>query len=444
MKQKFLLLLLLTISRVYGQVIGIASPDLTEIVEFKNSFALRDVNGNLILSDIDSIGKSNKQDIYIVKKKNKYGIYSLNGKEVIPLQYDKLNRFFNQFWLAETNSKKEIYNIYTKKKLPSLFDEITFSNKVGMEFIVKKDDKYGIYNNELEEVVPIKYDNIKSGSIIELELDKEKEYLLNGKIIDKKIIQDKSFFIHGQYFGDGKTYYIFEKENKQGIIDDNDVIIINPKYDDITYKRMYGNKLIPSDILIVKEMNNKGMIDIENKILLPIQYQSIEFTDSDYLIAGINGIKQFYDFKNKKILEGIIFDKYNYLDKYSRIEKNGLETLIDNSTMKLLFPFKYENIIILEDSNFFSAKMNGKYGIIDRKENQVIPLVYDNFTIISCGNKVVVQKDGKYGIIDLKNNILLPFTDRYIEAYSSSFERRKENSYEMDVFDCNLKKIEKK
>lgn len=444
MKITFLLLLfILAITVVKGQEIGIASSELTTIVKTGDKFAIKDGNERIILSDIDSIGSHNKQDVYIIKNKNKYGMYSLYGNEIIPIQFDKINRLYNQFWIVESNNKKGIYNIYSKKSLPTIFDEINFSSKVGVEFIVKKENKFGIYNDEFEEIVPVIYDKIETVGIIELSLKNEKSYMLNGKILNKNILVDKTFHIHGQYLSDTKTYYIYVENNKLGIIDENDSIILKPKYVDIIPKLVQKNNFIPANIFFVKYDEKWGMIDLSNKVIAPIEFESIAFGSDDYLIVGKNGTKQFYNLKLKNIIDKITFDKYFYLGKYSRIEKSGQETLINNITMKLVFPFKFENIMYLDDSNYFSVKKDGKYGIVDINDKVIIPLVYEELTIFSCGNKAVVKKDGKYGIVDIKNKILLPFTERYIIAYSDRFERQKENSFEMEVFDCEFTKIKK-
>lgn len=420
-----------------------ASSNLTSIVEVGNTFALKDVNNRFILTEIDSIGRNNKQDVYIVKKKKKYGMYSLYGNEIIPVQYDKINSFFNQYWIVESNNKKGIFNIQSKKKLPVLYDEIIFSQKVGSEFIVKKENKFGLFDDQFKEVAPIIYDKITNVGIIEMNINDEKKYYLDGKIINKKILVDKTFQIYGDYLSDTKTFYIFEEQNKLGIIDDSGSIILEPKYIDILPRRVI-NKNVSQNVFFVNSNDKWGMIDITNKLIVPTVYESIDFANTDYLIVGINGLKQLYDIKNNKILDNISFEKYIPLGKYSRIEKEGLETLIESSTMKLLFPYKYESIMHLDNSNYFSVKFNNKYGIIDSNNKIIIPIIYDGLTIFTCGNKAVVEKDGKYGIIDSKNKILLPFTDRYIIAYSNSFERRKENSFEMEIFDCDLKKIESK
>ncbi len=431
-------------TNIQGQEIGIASSDLSTIVKNGNKYAIKDYKGKIILADIDSIEQDKKIDAYIVKKKNTYGMYSLYGNEIIPIQFDKIDRFYNQYWVVETNNKKGVYNIYNKKSLPTVFEDIIFSSKVGAEFIVIKDNKFGIYNDKFDEIVPVIYDKIESFGIIELQLKNKKSYLLDGKIIHNNLLLNKTFQTYGQYLSDTKTYYIYEVQNKLGIIDNNGSTILEPRFADIIPKRIQENKFMPTNVFFVKNDEKWGMIDITSNILVPIEYESIDFANTDYLIVGTNGAKQFYDLKHKHLLDNIIFEKYYYLGKYSRIEKNGQETLINNITMQLVFPFKYESVMYLDNSNSFSVKLNKKYGIINSNEKQIIPIIYDELTIFSCGNKVVVKKDGKYGIIDNNNKILLPYTDRYIIAYHNSFERQKENSFEMEVFDCDLIKIEKK
>ncbi len=79
----------------------------------------------------DYEGLDDKNDNYFIfKKQNKFGLLSLEGKEIIPPTYDKL---FN----------------------PKI-DVDTYSSNI----ITMKGSKYGMLNSFFKEVIPLKYDNI--------------------------------------------------------------------------------------------------------------------------------------------------------------------------------------------------------------------------------------------------------------------------------------------
>jgi len=437
----FILLFLLS-GKMNGQI-KISAYDYCPIrVEQRNgTYQILDCAGKIIINDIDSIGLDEKIDRYIVKKSNKYGMLSKYGSEIIPVEFDRIERLFNWYYLVKSNDKYGVYSTSRGKILDAVFDTITSPWGiwvVNAEFTVKKDGKYGIYNGDGNITVPIIYDEIQfRRGVFVLTQNNENHFLINNHIINENIILDKIFQIYGDFTSDNKTFYVFQKGNKQGILDDNGDVFMRPKYEDIMPERIFGGSFSGS-YLFVSNDKEWGMVDLRDSIIIPIKYASIKFANPEYLILGVNAKKQLFDLKNKSLITDYNFDRYVNLSKYSRIEKDGLETLIDNETMKMLFPYKYESIDYNAENNSFTVKLNNKYGIIDTEENIIVPIIYDNYLAISCGNKIVIEKDGKYGIIDLNNNVLFPLSARYIIAYSNRFEIIKENEFEIQKYDCNL------
>jgi hypothetical protein len=436
--------ILFTITEIQGQEIGLIEPD-SVIIKQGNKYSILDNTGKIKLNDVDSIKQDKKTGAYIVNKMGLYGMFSKLGTQIIPVEFERIEHFYNQYWLVQTNQKKGIYNVSTGKNLPATFDDIILTYKINAELIVKKDNKYGVLDCNWNTIVPLIYDNIKNNNgIIELLLENQISYLIADRIIKHKIIPYKTFLVYGLYPDDAKTYYVYEEQKKLGIINNVGLPVLTAKYDDIIPQIPVEKNALSANVFFVKLADKWGMINLLDTILVPLKYESIMFATSDYLIVGTNGFKQFYSLKNKKILGNITFEKYFNFRKYSRIEKNGLETLLDNNTMRLIFPYKYESILYNENTEMFTVNFHNKYGIINLKGKQVIPLIYDEPIIITCNNKIVAKKDGKYGVIDINNKVLLPFATRYIIGYANSFEIQKEGLTETETFDCELNKIEKK
>ncbi|MCL1937515.1 MAG: WG repeat-containing protein [Candidatus Azobacteroides sp.] len=331
--------------------------------------------------------------IEIRQNNNKYQILTCSGK-VILNDIDSIGRLFNWYWLVKSNNKYGIYDASGEKILDIIYDEITFPGSIWVlnaEFTVRKGNKYGIYNGKGAATVPIAYDEIKFKQGVFVLLKENKEYfLINNIVVKDKILLDKTFRVLGDFPSDNTTFYVFQKDNKQGILDENGAVFLDPRYDDIVPKRVMIDGSA-KNFLFVKTNNKWGMIDMNDSMIVPIQYESIELVNPDYLTVEMDGLKQFYDLKNRRLITDYNFERHVGLDKFSRIEKNGMQTLIDNQTMQLVFPFKYEDISYNEKSNNFTVKLNNKYGIIDFDEKIIVPIIYDNFWEIPNGNNTNSQ-----------------------------------------------------
>ena len=127
---------------------------------------------------------------------------------------------------------------------------------------------------------------------------------------------------------------------------------------------------------------------------------------------------------------------------YAVIEKEGKEALLNKLTLDLLFPFQYEEIVIVDEDSLFSVKLNGKYGIVDKNNKAIIPCMYDEWLYKVGGDKFVVKKDNQYGIIDFKNQLVFGMIPHPILAYDDYFQvmdiRRNNPEY-----DWNFKEIKK-
>ena len=443
MYQKIVILIILLIisNEIIGQVSVISAYHCPIEVEQNNGkYRILNCTGKIILNDIDSIGFNEKGNFYIVKKNNKYGMFSVIENK-IPVKFDKIERMFNWFWLVKLDGKYGVYSSSGIRILNTIYDEITSPPGIwarNAEFTVKKDGKYGIYNDKGNATVPIVYDKIAHvrGTFV-LTQNNENHFLIGNSIIVKEnILLEKTIEIYGDFPNETQVFYVFQKGYQQGILDYEGNVFMEPKYDDIVHKRNLGD-IFPKNILLVKYNDKWGMTNVNDSIIIPIKYESIEFANPRYLILGINGMKQFYNFETQQIITDYDFERYVNLSKYSTIEKNGMRTLIDNETMKLLFPYKYEDISHNDKSNYFTVKLNNRYGIINSDGKEIVPIEYDNYLVISCGNKVAIKKNRQYGIIDLENNVLFPLLNGYIIGYSDYF-LIKEIGAEEKKYDCNL------
>jgi hypothetical protein len=89
---------------------------------------------------------------------------------------------------------------------------------------------------------------------------------------------------------------------------------------------------------------------------------------------------------------------------------------IDSRGNEIIKP-SYDDISITRGSNF-NVKLNGKYGVINIRQEFLIPIVYDYLQGISRSRTKDLyraEKDGKKGVIGQSGHLLLPLLYDEIE-----------------------------
>lgn len=117
--------------------------------------------------------------------------------------------------------------------------------------------------------------------------------------------------------------------------------------------------------------------------------------------------------------ENIAAKKLTKQELAKGIENEKMVTVSAEKLFKLEYsvPCKYKHIKSLEN-DYFLAKDNGKYGIIDVDNNIIIPFEYDSINGFGEG-LFPVKKDGKYGFVDENNNVVIDFIFRDAGKFAS-------------------------
>ena len=106
------------------------------------------------------------------------------------------------------------------------------------------------------------------------------------------------------------------------------------------------------------------------------------------------------------------------------IKKNGYQSVFTKKGIQL--PFKFEQVWQM-DSNYYNVVQHGKWGVYSKKDNKiVIPCNYEDMDYCySCpekGDYVFAKLNGKWGIVDFKNQLLVAFKydHRHIQMASGN------------------------
>jgi WG containing repeat len=182
----------------------------------------------------------------------------------------------------------------------------------------------------------------------------------------------------GASFFEGHDYYIVtigEKdspEEKYAMLNNTGKIIID-------FKEGYeylGFHYIKKGILLVIKNDKKGLVNVKNEIVLPIEYDFIDF------------------FKNG----------------FTTVRKNNKDCVL-NESLKLIIDCKYEHIGDFtkpqaDGRQIASATLNGKTGCLDTKGNIIIPFLYQAIQPFDDGIAQVFNNN-KYGYIDLNGKVII-------------------------------------
>ena len=230
----------------------------------------------------------------------------------------------------------------------------------GRNFVIRKDNKYGVYNmpNHLEVLIPVEYDEIKPFEPFKFAVKKANKYGVYsaGKLSDFEYDNVTKYInSNNEYSG-----LLLEKAGKYGLWKNSS--IIPPVYDCID---CYGDRCVVS-------INGLyGIIDDNAREILPINHEKIIPLGNEY-------------FKEKN-------------------EKGWTLGYIHHGT---IYPNAFDDIILLSDNKqwleLFLVKTGENYGCINNKGELILPIKYDKIMLDSSLYSprvisILTYKDGKVG-----------------------------------------------
>ena len=190
------------------------------------------------------------------------------------------------------------------------------------------------------------------------------------------------------------------------------------------------------DDVIVKKNGKMGVVNADNKLFIPLQYDSIQQLENLYYVWQDNkmglisstgstiipikyALLQTFG-SNEKYYFVAIQGDVECLDKTGGdFEACGVTCGILDSIGHVAIPFSKEMLVPLEtlgddtdDECRYLATIDtkqGHIGVIDMAGQEVLPMVYENlYTKICYGNLIVSNDSKKYGVINLKGEEIIP------------------------------------
>ena len=392
-----------------------------------------------IYEEIDSLPY--KEGEFLVKKDGKYGVLNPKGTKMVNIEYDDITgdgyydkNYKNAGYIAGTKSEEGyLYsylrndgNVLLKKEYNDIvrINEIEDSNNVyliasktgkkglyknskqiinceyqSLEYneecqllIAKRNDKYGIFNLEGKQILPVENSEvlIKGIHILATKDNKQTEYDLNGNPVNDVKYKSISATANEDFF------ITVNQSNRYGLINKKEVEVIENKYAYLEY-------LTGQYFAVYSDDNKIGIIDSSGKIVLDMKYDVIQKIKGSNLVQAIlldsnqvelytEDIKQVAIQENASIYLSDSYIKLASPDKISYFKLDGTAT-----TSKEIFP----------TNEMFASVKNGFWGFEDKDGNIKVERKYDSVTEFNEYGFAGIKLDGKWGVIDKSGNIIV-------------------------------------
>ena len=335
-----------------------------------------------------------ESNILKVRKDGKYGLIDLNGKKLIPTEYDEITTLkgIENSIIIKKDGKIGLVNDNGSIIIEPKYKEIknlgdTYKNGY---ITIDEQGKYGVVSATKKQILKNEYEEIKQSNL-------EGYYLVqkDGKI---KLINAKGEVILEEGFDDIKSVtangVIFIKDNLYGEKSKTGETIIEAKYQYLEQaeKGMY----------IAKKDDKYGIIDNIENIKIPFQYVGITYNEEAklYLAENAQYKTAIIDTNFNTKAEGIL-SEINLNESYIRMR-------IENQYKYYNFKGQEKpNTELLKDNTLFLSQKDGKYGYTDKKGNVIVDYIYDDAAEQNEYGFVAVKKNGLWGSIDKNGKVVI-------------------------------------
>ena len=335
-----------------------------------------------------------EENLLKVQKDGKYGLINLDGKEVLPCEYDSIETLkgIKNSIIIKKEKSSGLVNSKGEIVVPVEYKTISAVNEDYKNgYIVENaESKFGIINSDGKNVLEIKYEKIEN--IID-----------NNKYIVKI---DGTWEVISE---DGKTYLDGKVSNVTDMNNGNVIIIENGKYGVISLGEEqkipaeYDNLVYAFDNKYIAQKGGKyGVISINNETLIDFKYSEILHNKSTEYLKAKNE-NDTYDYISKTLVTKFTLSDANETfikDKYISVNVKGETKYYDYQLEEK------SNKDIYTANTLFVYQENGKYGYKNKDGKVIVEAKYDDAKEQNDYGFVAVKKDGKWGALDQYGKIV--------------------------------------
>lgn len=315
----------------------------------------------------------NKPDCIILNIDNQFGVFNaVTQKWTLPLEYKSITNLNVSFLSVKKGSKFAIFSNSGEKIEDFIFNDIYTSIPNYLQINIA--NKTGLYNlNTRKITIPCIYSSLSfcepCGNLFEVTLNNKHNLVDPNNNLKLKYWYDVLSRPNYEI-----ANFIAKRDNKMGIINYNDEIILP-----FDYLQIESSAFSDGSLIAKNNLNKFGCVNIQGKTTLPFEYDTIETNYNDH-----------------------------YKKVFTKNDKCGLLQM-NQGTPYEIATCEYENIETYK--NFFIAKRNGKLIMLNNFNKPLNNFEFDSLENLtsdyySSNNVFMGKNNGNYFLIN-SNGILI-------------------------------------
>lgn len=314
----------------YNDILRVNNNDEIYIIASKNGqYGFLKNYENIIDFVYQDIEYDNENNLLILQKGTKYGVANLDGNIVVQPENKELE-IKGMYIYTKKENEQNVFNSKGEKQDIDFNTTITKTKNEKYNIIIKNQDSkniYGVIDNE-----------------------------------GKKVIDEKYLYLEYAY---GDYFIVCGENGKLGVIDKNDNVIVDLKYDLV-------QKINDRDVIQTLSVDTKttSIYSSNMEKMIEMQNASININEN-YIKVYSNDDLEYLDNNGNIIESKEIFDSKLYASKEN--DKWGFKDV----TGQFMIEPKYERVTDFNEYGFAGIKQNGKWGAINEDGEIIVEPKYE-------------------------------------------------------------------
>ena len=236
---------------------------------------------------------------------------------------------------------------------------------------------------------------------------------------NKGVLIEPDLILHnGGYIGNGLFLGKFGAGDKSGLYSlEKQDYLIEPQYDSMWRLENIINVANNDELFCVSNDKHFGIVDYQNNILIPLEYDEDIYKMDSYLLVLRNGKYGLITLKNE-VAYDIRYDKILYCydnciwccenNTWKIVYLDGKEEILPYDDCQ--FPCKNTYLIVnsFKHTRYICVKKNNKWGVVDYKKQEILPIKFDEIFQYKDCNLIDVTLNGKSGLYNFKGQEIIP------------------------------------
>jgi|GEM_PF-5480787 len=367
------------------------------MAQLQHKYGVFDEEGNWLLMPIyDSIDRR-MNTIWKVSKEGKVSLCNTFGKLFLPLQYEDVSWLDGDLFAVKNKGKWGIYSIKLSKLIvDAIYEEVDYCGGCGYSptyFLARKGDKWGVVDFKGKVLAPFEFDHehyrMRSDEWVMSFSRNGNPLIYNlhvGNAFGEPIYTNASLLNNG--------FLAIKKADKYGLIAGDGTQILDFVYD--------GVEGIDEDIfspinayVSIKKAGLFGLADTTGSVIIEPKYkQALSLVLDRFFWADAEQV--LFNAAGDTIFEAKAFNRMEVLAGVGMLafRKAGKWWVFDPEVKKIITVKGYQKVSVLDGNlpKMLLVKQDGWYGAINGEGKEIVPASYDHINRTGLATLLAAKK----------------------------------------------------